>query len=97
MPTLIHEQLHFDICEYFRRLFLQKIKETSFTPEVMPAVVKAIFRMVADQRKQMEKDYDRETGSGQKSDMQVKWKDKVQRLLSSTDVYAKHSISLKGN
>lgn len=95
--TLAHEQLHFDICEYSRRSFLQKIKETGFTSEVMQTVVKGIFRTVSDQRRRMEMEYDRETISGSKADMQIKWKKKIDDLLSSTNIYVKPTIALKVN
>jgi hypothetical protein len=84
---IIHEQIHFDISEYFRRLFIKKISETNFSISVLSTVAKAIFHDLLDQKKVMEEQFDKETMSGTNSGAQAGWRDKVARLLIETKNY----------
>jgi len=85
--SLNHEQLHFDIAEYYRRLFLQRINETTYSADLFPSATRAIFRDLADQRRQMDDNYDKQTNVGLNAEEQKKWIDKVASLLSGLKKY----------
>lgn len=93
--TLEHEQLHFDIAEYFKRAFAKKVSELSATAAIFPAAVKAIFRDVSEKRRAMESDYDRETNKGANEEEQKKWNIKVSGLLIETETYAANVVKVK--
>ena len=58
---------------------------------------KAIFRDIADQRKAMNIDYDRQTNNGQNEQEQNKWNTKLINLLAELERYAANTtiINLK--
>jgi len=93
--TLMHEQLHFDISEYFKRLFLKKLSETSFASDIFPSAIKAVFRDIAAQRKAMDTDYDAQTNTGTNLAEQKKWVTKINILLNDVEKYSGSQIVIK--
>ena len=94
---LKHEQLHFDISEYYRRLLIKKLMEVKASPDVLPSVVRALLRNIIDEKKQFELDYDSQTRFGALKEVQSAWQQKVDDLLQTSEQYSMHAISLKTN
>ena len=93
--NLLHEQLHFDISEYYRRLFLQRLSETAFASDAFPSAVKAIFRDIAAQRKTMDMEYDKETNTGTNLQQQKKWINKIHDLLKNLEKFSPSEVVIK--
>lgn len=84
---LLHEQVHFNINEYFRRVFIRKLTESNFSPTVLSTIAKAILKDVSDQKKKMEQDFDRETLSGKNTENENKWQSTVANLLRENEAF----------
>lgn len=85
--SIVHEQLHFDIAEYHKRLFLKRVSSTISSADMFAFTTKAIFRDIADQRKNMNIEYDKQTNYGQNEEEQNRWNIKVATLLSELEKY----------
>jgi hypothetical protein len=85
--SILHEQLHFDIAEYHKRLFLKRVSETRSSEDMFATTTKAIFRDIADQRRAMNAEYDQQTGNGQNEQEQNKWNIKIANLLAGLETY----------
>ena len=86
--SISHEQLHFDIAEYHKRLFLKRVSETRSTEDMFAITTKAIFRDIADQKRMMNAEYDRQSNFGLNAQEQNKWNSKIEALLTSLQSYA---------
>ena len=89
-----HEQLHFDIAEYHKRLFLKRLSETKSSEDMFAVSTKAIFRDIADQRRIMNAEYDKQTNFGLNEQEQSKWNSKVAALLSELEKYSINTITI---
>lgn len=85
--SITHEQLHFDIAEYHKRLFLKRVTETRASEDMFAISTKAIFRDIADQRRAMNNGYDQQTNKGQNEQEQNKWNIKIANLLAELEKY----------
>ena len=92
--SIVHEQLHFDIAEYHKRLFLKRVSETRSSEDMFAASTKAIFRDVADQRRAMNMEYDRQTNNGQNDEEQNKWNSKIADLLTGLEKYSGNTTTI---
>ena len=63
--SIVHEQLHFDIAEYQKRLFLKRVSESTLTEKQNVCIIKTICRDVAEQKKSIDIEYDEGTGNRQ--------------------------------
>lgn len=86
---LSHEQLHFDITELHARK-LKKAMKYYKLPEQhkIKKELEKIYRDVEFSRKQMQELYDRETGHGQNSEAQKKWKAFINSELKKLDAFS---------
>lgn len=92
--SIAHEQLHFDIAEYHKRLFLKRVSETQSSEDMFATTTKAIFRDVADHRRAMNIEYDQHTGNGQNEQEQNKWTAKITNLLAELEKYNGNTITI---
>jgi hypothetical protein len=88
---LIHEQLHFDIAEYFRRIFIERIsKATIAFGNAKQSLPDLYSQTIAELRKEQLK-YDEETNHSINKELQEKWRLKYQEKLNqSPDKTALH-------
>ena len=86
---LQHEQLHFDIVEYVVRLFRKSITELSFESydDIKPKLSE-LFTKFSDMRKDLQKQYDKDTDHSIIRPQQEKWNEKVKALLEEEAEYA---------
>lgn len=92
--SIAHEQLHFDIAEYHRRLFIQRISETKVSENMFASTTRNIFRGVAEQRRTMNIMYDQETRDGENEVDQSKWMVKIADLLTGLEKYSNNTTSI---
>ncbi len=92
--SIAHEQLHFDIAEYHRRLFLKRVSETVSSADMFSTTTKGIFRDVADQRKAMNNEYDRQTNYGTNAQEQNNWNIKIANLLFEMERYNNNNTTV---
>ncbi len=93
--TLSHEQTHFDIAEYFRRLFVQKVSEYDFTKKTFAADIRKIYANILAQKDLMTKTYETETDFHRNPDQQVSWNQKMPGKIDSLQVYDMPIVKLK--
>jgi hypothetical protein len=85
--SVAHEQLHFDIAEYYKRLFLKRVSDTKSSEDMFAVSTKAIFRDITDQRRTMNMEYDQQTKYGQNDQEQIRWNNKIASLLAELEKY----------
>ena len=86
---LMHEQLHFDIAEYFARKLRKEFKQNSFTTENYQTKSAAIFNKNFEEYQNYQTAYDEETRHGIIPEEQAKWEEKVRSLLAKSKNYKK--------
>ena len=84
---LEHEQTHFTIAEYHKRLLMKEIMNRKFTAANIFSAVQEIGKMITDLRKDMDEVYDLETFHSVNEDKQKVWTKKMNKLLKKLDSY----------
>jgi len=84
---LEHEQTHFDIAEYHKRLLMKEIMNRQYTAANIFASVQEFGKMITDLRKEMDDMYDLETNHSLNEEKQKEWTKKIDKLLKKLDVY----------
>ena len=86
-PALLsHEQLHFDISEFFARKLLQALNNYSYTSDYK-SEIDQVHQQMADARKAMEEKYDAQTNHSLNKIKQAEWELYVSQLLSKKYTY----------
>ncbi|MDR6301459.1 DUF922 domain-containing protein [Mesonia maritima] len=81
---LNHEQLHFDISDYYARKFNQELidfDDSGSLKQVQQRLQK-IYQKIENDRQTMQQKYDKETDHSKNKEAQQKWNEKVKDLLS---------------
>ena len=86
---LKHEQLHFDIAEYFARKLRRAFKKNSFTIEDYQSKSTAIFNKNFTEYQSYQTAYDEETRHGSIPVEQEKWEERIRELLVKSKSYKK--------
>ena len=84
--VLSHEQLHFDITEYYARRFYEEVMKMQDEKDPKEKL-NALFQKINFECDQMQQKYDDETQHGTVADAQTNWKKKVNDLIESTQTY----------
>ena len=80
---LNHEQKHFDIAYFHTLLFIQKLKEATFTNDNYATVIEKIYKEAATQMGAMQNQYDAETSHSRLPEKQQLWDIKISDQLVS--------------
>jgi len=84
-PELLHhEQLHFDLSEYFARQLLVAFQSAKYTSNFREEM-KEVRHKVTLQRNDMQERYDNQTNHSKNKDMQAKWELYVKHLLNTNE------------
>ncbi len=94
---LQHEQTHFDIAEYHKRLMVKEVLAQKFNTGDVFDKVKQIGNNILQQRKAMEDLYDLETYHSTIEKKQKSWNRKLQKLLKKTNDFEKEEFILQLN
>lgn len=91
---IAHEQLHFAITEYYRRLFLKNLSEVNTSSALLKTNIKNLFTQLAIERRDLDKLYDAATGFGEKKEEQIKWENKIENMLLSLLSFEPQTITI---
>jgi hypothetical protein len=91
---LIHEQGHFNIAEYFRRLFIKRIFEQQFDSQNMGNIISKIYSNISSEEDLFDKQYDNETDYSKDRKQQNYWTQYNLGLLNSLKDFDKQEIQL---
>ena len=86
---LKHEQLHFDIAEYFARKLRREFKKNSFTIDDYQSKSTAIFNKNFTEYQSYQTAYDEDTRHGSIPEEQARWEERVKNLLEKSKAYKK--------
>ena len=89
---LIHEQGHFDISEYFKRLSVKRFSEQNFKRANLKTEIENINRDIEVQQKQFIALYESETDFSRNKTKQIEWTNKILDLLDSMKEFDKAVI-----
>ena len=90
---LIHEQGHFDISEYFRRLLIKRFSEQNFKRSTLKAEIDNIFLDIENQQQQFLALYESKTDFSRNKTIQVEWANKIKILLDSLKEFDQQKIT----
>jgi hypothetical protein len=85
---LAHEQGHFDITEIFARKLNEALQNYEFNRKTFKSDINEIYQSIVAQKEQYQQQYDGETDHSRNKRIQYEWLDKIQTLLTETEVYA---------
>lgn len=85
--TLVHEQGHFDIEEYFARLLRKQVEEFIFTPDSFGEQFDVLFTEIRMQSYKYQELYDLETEYGTNYEKQILFTAKIDSMLNATKQY----------
>jgi hypothetical protein len=94
---LEHEQLHFDIAEYFRRVYNKRISHERYTPTTLPLITLKTYIDIQLECARMQDAYDEEAAHGLNQSKQSEWGARVGKLLASVDEYDKVEMRVNLN
>lgn len=86
-----HEQLHFDICEWYLRKLRKKLIEYNFDPIGYSTQFQPLFNEVWQDYQKAQMLYDDETQHGLIADMQLRWENDVEAGLNEMKKYSMDS------
>jgi len=95
LTLLRHEQGHFDIAEYFRRVYNKRILEETYTPESLRLVMLKAYVDIQLECLRMEDQYDNETEHSLNREKQEEWIKKIQEMLDSMKKYDKEEVRVR--
>lgn len=85
---LNHEQMHFDLCELYRRKFAKRLTDRTFTHQNISSEMKIIFDDIFRGFEQIQKQYDAETNHARIKEKQKEWNAFVQAELLKYQQYS---------
>lgn len=80
---LAHEQLHFDINEYFARMLLEALKTSTYSTTNYRDEIKQVYDQIMKVRRETQENYDRQTEHSKNKAYQAAWEEHMAKLLSS--------------
>ena len=92
---LAHEQGHFDIAEYFRRVYNQRILQAKYTPRTLRPIVVQFYIDIQRECEQVQDTYDTETTHGLNAEKQSQWLNRIQSMLDSMSQYDAEDVKVK--
>lgn len=90
---LVHEQGHFTISEYFRRLFIKRLSEQNFKRKNLQSEIQKIYRAISDEQKLLVDQYEARTDFGRIKSRQSEWNEKIANMLDSLIEFDKVEIT----
>ena len=92
---LSHEQRHFDLCEVYRRMMIEKLEaKNPYSFKGFSNEVSVIFNEMFNAYTQEQARYDHETHHSQKKEIQMKWDKFIAAELLRLEKYDKLAASL---
>ncbi|MEZ4922785.1 MAG: DUF922 domain-containing protein [Crocinitomicaceae bacterium] len=93
--VLKHEQIHFDITEYYARVLRKELKSHHYSDiNSIESEVKSMFNKSFEDAERMQKKYDEETNHSLNKKKQEKWNKKVKKYLQDTGSFKNPRIKV---
>jgi len=93
---LSHEQSHFDLCEVYRRMMIEKLEARNpYSFKGFSDEVSVIFNEMFNAYTQEQARYDHETDHSQKKEIQIQWNKFIAAELLRLEKYDKLAASLQ--
>ena len=86
--VLKHEQLHFDICELYGRIFYKNVLFLRRSGSLNERTIKKVLSELMEEYDQTQKRYDDETNHSTNELKQTEWKEKITHALNDFAQYA---------
>jgi len=84
---LLHEQLHFDLCELYGRKFRKTVSETKLSILQYDREINGIFKEVWDEYRSTQERYDEQTQHGVIREQQARWIERVAAELRDLEAF----------
>jgi hypothetical protein len=85
---LAHEQAHFDITELHARKLYEALYNYEYKPASFKNDIAAIYERIVKEKEEMQEAYDGETDHSRKRRLQYDWLEKIDKMLSETEMFA---------
>jgi len=92
---LHHEQGHFDIDEYYHRLFVKRIMNSRLTYRNANTMLSKIYKDICTEMKAMNEKYDKETDHGRNKDNQLLWNTFIPDMVNSLEEYDLPTVEVR--
>ncbi|MEO6490101.1 MAG: hypothetical protein ABIO04_09200 [Ferruginibacter sp.] len=89
---LMHEQGHFNISEYFRRMMIKKLSEQNFKRRNLANDIQTIYLDINSQLKMFSELYDAKTDFSRNRGAQIEWTGKIMSMIDSLEAFADINI-----
>jgi hypothetical protein len=80
---LNHEQRHFDIAFIHTLVFMERLKNATYTAANYASVIEKIYKETGKELEEMQNAYDGQTDHSRNADNQTAWNIKIAKLLES--------------
>jgi hypothetical protein len=94
---LEHEQIHFDLAEYHKRLMAKEVVSQKFTSHDLTEKIQAIAKRIDALRIEADLLYDTETNYSRNDEKQREWLRKIRKMIKTLDEYDRSSYLVKLN
>jgi hypothetical protein len=94
---LEHEQVHFDLAEYHKRLMAKEVLNQKFTSRDLGEKMDAIAKRIDSLRIEADILYDTETNYSRNEYKQREWLRKIRKMMKTLDEYDRSSYLVKLN
>lgn len=91
---LRHEQLHFDICEWYARMLRKEISLLKCAPELLAKNVIKLYDKLTKEQSNTQRLYDKETRHSLNKEKQAEWDQKITQGLKGLEEYKQTRILL---
>ena len=91
---LLHEQTHFDIAQYFKRLFIKRVLDKKFTRQNIVRELKETYTTIVTERALADKEYDEQTDYSRNKGEQYQMTEKYKKMIEGLKTYDKTKIRL---
>lgn len=85
---LAHEQAHFDITELHARKLYEALYNYEYNPATFKNDIAAIYERIVKEKEDMQEAYDGETDHSRRKRLQYDWLEKIDKMLSETEMFA---------
>lgn len=95
VALLAHEQGHFDIAEYYRRVYNKRILEEKYTPQTLRLITLKTYVDIQLECARLQDRYDEETNHRLIEVKQAEWLGKIDSLLDSMKEFGTEEVKVR--
>ncbi len=95
--VLQHEQIHFDLTEFYARKIRREILQISLSKEDYLSTIDSLYNTYVNELNLINKQYDDETYFGNIDEVQSIWRERINKELLELDPYKETKLKVKLN